>query len=126
MTEAYFWMWVVAFAQTQMVELPIYVSTPTLEGSNDRRIAIGFMASAITHPCVWFVIPPIVEALALADTPRGNWYVMVVVAETFAWWTEAAWLRLFGVQWRTAILWALFANAGSFLIGLFLSVAMGV
>ena len=93
--------WAVAFAVTQLVEVPIYLRARC-------RFSVAFGASTITHPVVWFVVPALW---------RGGSYVgMVLVAEVFAVITEALWLRRFGV--RRALAWSLVANAASVAVGL--------
>lgn len=91
--------WIVAFAATQAVEVPIY-----LLALRDRpwrqRLWVAFMASAITHPVAW--------AMGLVLRP---FLVHVIVAETFAVAIEALWLRHHGVP--RALWCALTANAAS-------------
>lgn len=106
------WPWLSAFALTQAVEVPIYVRAlrqgpqPSIERLS-LALALGFAASAITHPIVWFVWPVLLP---------GDWLTMAIVAELFAITTEAAWLRAFGLP--RALAWAGLANAASVLIGL--------
>ena len=109
--------WLCRFALTQAVELPIYGATRRSMPLT-RRLAIGFGATAATHPWVWFILP---EAL---QTPLG-WWGYVVVAELFAWAAEALFLTACGVSPRTAVLAILCANAASFAAGLTLT-ALGV
>src|SRR5262249_7561235 len=77
--------WLSAFAFTQAVEVPIYIFGLGIDGAEDatvaRRAAIGFGASALTHPIVWFVIPGLL--------PWASYWSMVAVAETFAVLVEA-------------------------------------
>src|SRR5690348_17316561 len=77
-----------------------------------QKLAIAFGASAITHPIVWFVLPPLLT-LEVAHLP---WMTMVWIAEAFAVVAETLWLFAFGV--RYAPLWALGANMASFGAGL--------
>ncbi len=100
--------WTVAFAITQLVEVPIYLRA-------QRRFGVAFGASAITHPLVWFVVP--------AFWHGGSYVGMVLVAEVFAVVTEALWLRRFGV--RHALAWSLVANAASVAVGLSLRALTG-
>ena len=117
-----------AFATTQLVEVPIFAlalrsarpSRPSRPLA--ARAAIAFGASAITHPVVWYVMPRVTLAL-LVLVARGGFSLGVTaatlvygaLAEGFAVVVEAAYLRAFGV--RRALLWALFANAASGLVG---------
>lgn len=91
--------WLVAFAATQAVEVPIYLLA-LRQHPWRQRLWVAFMASAITHPIAW--------ALGLVLRP---FLVHVIVAETFAVVVEALWLRRHGVP--RAPWWALTANAAS-------------
>ena len=102
--------WLGAFLLTQAIELPIYVrGTRHADLSVPWRLAIGFGASAVTHPVVWFVLR---EHLS----PFVGFPVIFGLAETFAVVTEALYLRAFGVPrpWGLSLL----ANATSASIGL--------
>jgi len=92
------------------VEVPLYAWS--LRGRPmERRIAIAFGASAVTHPIVWLVIAP---AFFPPDPLPGGWLAMAAAAESFAVAVEAVWLRAFGTTWRRAAVWALVANGASF------------
>ena len=93
--------WLVAFAFTQLVEVPIYTMALRV------RTWIAFGASAITHPIVWFVIPRF----------GLSYLTMVVVAELFAWLAEAAYFA-FAFRKKRALLWSLIANGASFGLGM--------
>jgi hypothetical protein len=108
--------WLGAFLFTQAVEVPIWAQALRW----DRRlapgrepwsmwinVAIGFGASAITHPFVWFWFP--------RHAP-GTYWVMVLQAEAFAVLVEAAYTRAFGLRW--ALGWSLVANGASAGLGL--------
>ncbi|MBL8954441.1 MAG: hypothetical protein JNK82_26925 [Myxococcaceae bacterium] len=101
--------WLIAFALTQLVEVPIYLVAASSTESGRKWVA-AFGASAITHPVVWFVFP--------RYWPTGHWWQMVACAELFAVAVEAAWLASFGV--KRPIEWSFFANATSFGLGLVL------
>jgi hypothetical protein len=115
--------WFHAFLFTQVVECPIYFfALRRAQPSKRVRVAIAFGASALTHPIVWFVIPPVIyksapmlHGWALFGTSAA-WVLMAVVAETFAVAAEAYYLAQFKVlrPWR----WALAANAASVVLGL--------
>jgi hypothetical protein len=112
--------WLVAFAFTQVVEVPIYLR------ATRRRPLVSFGASAITHPIVWFVIPNVWRELYLAcvrldphfviASPLARYACMVALAETFAIGVEAAYLHTFAV--RKPLVWALVANGASVTLGL--------
>lgn len=99
---ATFQAWLVAFAFTQLVEVPIYaVALRT-------RVVTAFGASAITHPIVWFVIFPFVPLPYLG---------LALLAEAFAVAAEGAYFWVL-LRHRRVWLWSLVANAASCGIGL--------
>jgi hypothetical protein len=91
--------WLLAFAVTQAVEIPIYLLS-LRERPWKQRLWVAFMASAITHPIAW--------AMGIVLHP---FVLHVIVAETFAVVVESLWLRHHGVP--RALWWALTANAAS-------------
>jgi hypothetical protein len=96
---AMFSRWLLAFAVTQAIEIPIYLwATPGRPWA--RRLWIAAMASAMTHPIVW--------AMGWVIRP---YLLYVLVAEMFAVVVEALWLRYHGVP--QPLWWALTANATS-------------
>jgi hypothetical protein len=99
--------WLLAFAFTQAVEVPIYLRA----GASFRT---AFLASTLTHPLVWFGFPT-VRALGLGYAGT------VVLVECFAIGVEALWLSTRGV--KRALLWSLLANGASVALG-FLSRAL--
>ncbi|HVK63939.1 MAG TPA: hypothetical protein VM694_05680 [Polyangium sp.] len=110
------WFW--AFVFTQVVEIPIYVYGFRV------RVYEAFGASALTHPIVWFVIPTLWERFYLAvfaphpslwisQTPR--YWIMVVIAETFAVTAEAGYFRFIGK--KKTLGWAFAANMASVTLG---------
>jgi len=98
----YVFLWAQAFAFTQAVEVPLYWR---LSGS----VRTAFLASALTHPVVWFVFPALWPV-------NGGYWPMVAAMETFAVVAEAAWLRWNGVP--RAVLWAFLVNLASATLGL--------
>ena len=126
---AYVWAWLSAFVSTQAIEVPIYAFAlgRDREGGPGRwpaRLGIAFLLSAVTHPCVWFVIPRVFYASAWYDELAYAWPALdehryalfFAAAEGFAVLVEAALLRAFKVE--RALLWALVANASSVAFGL--------
>jgi hypothetical protein len=123
----YLRLWFQAFVFTQVVEVPIWMAG--LSGSRLRRFAIGFGASALTHPLVWYVIPGLMEpnwlagrVLSLAgpgalvnDDGSFTYSTYLVIAELYAWLFEAAYAR--GLGLKRAVLWSLLANGGSLGLG---------
>lgn len=119
--------WLVAFLFTQLIEAPIYrrrAGATWLE---------AFGASAFTHPIVWFVIPDLVYAAldellfawpGLRLSARGGYWIMVVVAETFAVVAEGLYMRL--LRRDRPLSTSLIANAASVTTGLVLRALFGV
>lgn len=115
------WFW--SFAFTQLVEVPIYLrglsgpdQAPALR--RPHRVGLAFLASALTHPYVWFVFFAVFYsrgyddlALAWPALDVHRYAIYFVFAETFAVAVEALLLRACGL--RRALLWALLANASS-------------
>ena len=95
--------WLPAFVLTQAIEAPIY------RLGARATWATALLASALTHPLVWFVFPALVEG-TIGYAP------MVVLAEIFAVAVEAAWLAHRGV--RQPVAWSTAANAASLAGGL--------
>ena len=127
--------WAVAFALTQVVEVPIYLRA--LRGHHahySHRVLIAFGASAWTHPIAALVIPavwshflPAVE-YAPGETPLTMSLVLRAAAlaafvEGFAITGEAAYLAHFRV--RRALLWSAIANGASFSVGVVLTLLTG-
>jgi hypothetical protein len=120
----------IALAITQLVEVPIYVlalksrrGPRTTPRSWAMRVAIGFGASALTHPIVWFVMPAVWTWLYVTAVGSGAPHLGVAgrtlgygaLAEGFAVLAEGLYLRAFGV--RRAGWWAAGANAASVVVG---------
>lgn len=100
--------WLKAFFVTQLFEVPVYWYAT-------RSVRIAFLASAMTHPLVWFVFPLL---------PLPYW-VMVALAETFAVTAEGVWLHVNGLPKARAFLWSLAANATSVTFGLIIRATTG-
>ena len=77
----------------------------------DRIIGVGILASALTLPYVWFVIPNCI--------PSRFWFV--VTAESFAFTIEMIiYRKLLGIRWFMALILSLVCNVLSFCSGLLL------
>lgn len=100
--DTYFREWLLAFALTQAIEMPIYCFALR----PPWRAPKAFGASAITHPVIWFVIAPLMAR---------HYLPMVVCAEIFAVGVEALYLRLLKV--RSPLTWSLVGNGASFAAG---------
>ena len=103
--------WLSAFLFTQAVEVPIYAHALRRHRAGAplplwARAALGFGASAITHPIVWFWFPAHVR----------DYWAMVAQAEVFAVVVEALYMDVLGLRW--AFFWSLGANAASAGLGL--------
>ena len=118
-----------AFAITQLVEVPIYAAAlrgatlPFLRKTLISRVIFAFGASLLTHPFVWYVMPAAALAVhrawvSLGGAPLGELgrtLLYGALAEGFAVIVEAFYLRWLRV--RRALLVALFANAASVIVG---------
>jgi hypothetical protein len=104
--------WLKAFVFTQLIEVPIY------RRAMNVSYAQAFLASAITHPVVWFVMPRL-----LGDTGT-NYIIMVVVAELFAWSVEGAYFQHV-LRSPRGYLWSLVANGASLGLGLLVRYTIG-
>jgi hypothetical protein len=102
--------WLLAFAATQAIEMPIYARVLAPPG----RAAKAFVPSALTHPVIWF---------ALAPHWPGSYPAMLAVAEAFAVVAEAAVLGAFRA--RRPLAWSIVSNAASFGAELLLESALG-
>jgi hypothetical protein len=94
--------WLIAFVWTQIIEVPIYrwgFKIPLIEAG---------LASCLTHPFVWFVIPHLI--------PLSNYWTFFAVAEIFAIVAEALWF--FWRGHKPALLASFVANATSASFGL--------
>ena len=103
--------WLLAFALTQLVEVPIHARALAEPGSGPRRWWLAFAASAITHPFVYV-------GFTWLLTPGTLAYALL--AESFAVIVEAWWLRRCAPErlaWADALLWSLVANAASVAVG---------
>lgn len=105
MTLSYFQAWALAFALTQLVEVPVYRALAPVGWAR------AFSLSLVTHPVVWYVFPPLADAAGL------TWGQMIGLAEGFAYVVEAGLLRAYGVRWPRAIAVACLANTASVAVG---------
>ena len=106
--------WLFAFLFTEAIEVPLY--TLALAPRRPLLAALGLaaLASLLTHPVVWFLFPRLV--------PEPFW-LMAVLAESFAVLAEAAYLRALHV--RRPLLLSLAANGASCGAGLLSSALLG-
>ena len=114
MNLTYFQSWALAFALTQLVEMPVY---RTLAPVSWRR---AFSLSLATHPVVWYVVPPLCERAGL------SWGPTLWLAEGFAYLVEAALLRAYGVSWLRAVAVSCAANTASAVVGELIRARWGV
>lgn len=108
MDDGYKWLW--AYLFTQAVEVPVYILGPR------ARWDEAFMASALTHPVVWFGIPRLYTMATGAELIGAHYWIMVLIAETFAVVAEGFYMRHLGK--KQPFLWSLAANAASVALGL--------
>ena len=99
-------LWATAFALAQLVKAPLYVRGLPL--TRCRRFVVALLATAFTHPIVWFVLPePLVGLL-------GYWGY-VLAGACFAIAVESGWFALHRVAIGRAASLALAANGLSLL-----------
>ena len=124
--------WVMAFALTQAIEVPIYVRSMRPRWSSRRALAVAFGASSITHPIVWFVLPSLSRELFAAMAARRmeivhegsfRWVVYAGICEGFAVVAEAIYLRALGAP--RPLFWSFVANFASAVVGLSSSLLFG-
>jgi hypothetical protein len=105
--------WWSAFLLTLAFELPVYLLLTRGKASLSHRGAAAVLASACTHPLLWFVWKPLVHDPYVAYIASGE--ILVVAIESLILWRIARPLSL-----RRAVLTALVANATSCGLGLLL------
>lgn len=106
MITTYFEAWLVAFTLTQLVEVPLARALAPVSWWRAASL------SAVTHPAVWYVLPPLCYGVGL------GYGAMVLIAELFAWLVEAAMLMGYGVRPFRALAVSLVANGASVLAGM--------
>jgi hypothetical protein len=104
--------WAIYFALTQAIELPIY-SAGMPSWPRWKRLSIAFGASALTHPWLWFVLPPLLLR-------RLHYPIYLALVEPAIAAVEALYLAGMGVQLRRACVLSALANSASLLAGLVL------
>ncbi len=110
--------WALAFALTQLVEVPVVVLvTRRLAAPAWQRAAVALLATLATHPIVWFVVP----TLGLSEPMR------YAASEAWAFGAELLIYRLAlpGASWRRAAAASGLANAASFALGVLVYRVLG-
>lgn len=116
------WWW--AFVLTQAIEAPLYARWAWGLGCRGWRVGgWALCASTLTHPIVWFVIPPLVYAGAWEPRDAQSYVWMIALAEAFAVCAEAGYWRLildrFSVSWSHTLIASLAVNGSSVAVGAF-------
>jgi hypothetical protein len=101
--------WFTAFLLTQLLELPVYVLGLRRRGHVVAAF-IGFGATALSHPILWFVLQPLLQ-------PRWGYWGFVLGGELAVWFIEALFLRAVGVNWMRSMIVSFVANAFSLTMG---------
>lgn len=102
--------WLEAFALTQLLEVPVFLlGMRAAPLSWPMRVAVALGASALTHPIVWFVLPPLLG-------PRLGFWGYFGIAETFA--VVAEWRYLAAFEVERPLRLSLAANGLSMTVGL--------
>ena len=94
----------ISFAAAALIKTAVYLQPLP------RRVLAALLATAITHPIVWFIFPRV--------WPAGHVETMVLCSQIFAVAIEGAYLASFSV--KRPLVWALMANALSFCAALLL------
>ena len=103
--------WLAAFLFTELVESPLYfLALRRSEGGTIYKIVAALGPSALTHPVVWFVAPPLVGAWCPYQADVCFW-IALIASEAFAILVEWVYLAALGV--RRAWMWTLVANVAS-------------
>ena len=124
----YEYIWLIAFLKTQVVEVSLGLSilyflhthcSETSPFSFLRVFSVLFMASAITHPPLWFVFPTLRKWAGL------SYWQYVWFGELFVFLVEGTWyfimLSTLKNRFFVAILFSLLLNGASYLVGLYTS-----
>lgn len=121
--------WAFAFLKTQLIEVIFgaiivffWVRRARIEvnQASARQVVLTLLiASSITHPPLWFILPHIFESLAihsyLAHLLIGE--ALVVLVE--AWWYRAMLIKSHGGCWSSALALSVTLNSASALYGLY-------
>lgn len=127
MPTTYFWHWLLAFAITQIIEVPIYYCFCV-----PKRFWVAFGASAITHPLLWGFVPDLWQnhgwtvvqmAGGWLDSPRAQDIFVTTEAELAIVVIEGLWFHALGA--KNPFLWSLIGNSASCGFGLFLQATIG-
>lgn len=113
--------WFGAFLFTQAVEIPVYVLALRADRGKEfplgKAVGLGFVATLITHPFVWFAFP------SLRASMGWGYWTYVLIAELFAVGVEAAYFR--ALRLPKPLAWAVVANGASAGLGLASRYAFG-
>ncbi len=99
--------WLVCFAFSQAVEVPVYVLATRPAVPRWRAAAAGAACTCVTHPLLWFVWPRVISWDHTAYVVSGELGVGVV--ESLLFWRLARPVRL-----SRAVAVAFLANAASY------------
>lgn len=107
-----------AFFLTQFIEISAGLLFWRDGFSKQKIVLFVFLASAMTHPVVWFVIPK------FAHEYGWSYPMLLLVAESYAYGVEYGWYRYLGA--KKPFLLSCVLNSCSFLIGLLIYFYLGV
>ena len=121
--------WAIAFLKTEMIEVTLGI---IVLGLYAWRMSIGIrqayapqtvltliMASAITHPPLWFILPHVLDSLEVR-----SYLSYLIVGETLVtlvemWWYREMLITLLRRSWLRSLLFSLTLNGVSALYGLY-------
>lgn len=109
--------WPIAFLLTQLIE--ITVGTLIWKDYPKKKACLYiFLASCLTHPIVWFVMP------VFADRFGWSYPLFLFFAELYAYGVEYLWYRY--LKAKRPLLLSCIVNTASFLTGLLIYFYMGL
>ena len=106
-----------ALVLTLVIEVPLTVLLLARRDGRDRTVATtALLANVTSHPVLWFLLLPALDAVL-------PWVLALVVAELAVVVYEAGLLRRLAGTWSRAVAVALATNAASVAAGLFVTAA---
>ena len=70
-------MWLSAFVITSVIEMPVYLwALRYTDHSQTNKILISLTPSIVTHPLIWWGIPPLINQISISEV---SYYILVEV-----------------------------------------------
>lgn len=109
--------WLSAFVLTQIIEISVGLLIWRADVSRRKVIVSVFLASSMTHPIVWFVMP------RLAQEYGWSYLMFLAIAESYAYIFEFGWYRYLKAE--KPFLLSCVLNSCSFFAGLLIYIVQG-